>query len=45
MIEVEDLGWEAALVDIEGETILLLDALATDEQRTDAMLKVMSDTF
>lgn len=45
VIDVEDLGWDSALVEIEGESVLLLDVLLTDEQRREVLLDVMAGTY
>lgn len=36
-IDVPDLGWNGALVSIEGETLLLMDAGLSWDQRMDVM--------
>lgn len=42
-IEVAGLGWDGAIVDIEGQQILLLDASLSWDQRMDVMTEAMAD--
>ena len=42
VLDVENLGWSAALVEIEGETVLLLDVTLTCDERMDLMLEAMA---
>lgn len=42
-IEVAGLGWDGAIVDIEGQQILLLDANLSWDQRMDVMTEAMAD--
>ena len=41
VVDAENLGWDAALVEIEGETVLFLDAGLDHEQR----MEVLTDTL
>lgn len=42
-IDVAGLGWDGAIVDIEGQKILLLDARLTWDERMDIMTEAMAD--
>lgn len=45
VLEVENLGWGAALVEIEGESVLLLDVLLDCDQRIEIMNDAMAGKF
>lgn len=40
-IEVQGLGWDAALVKIAGESVLLIDAALSWDKRMDVMTEAM----
>lgn len=42
VIDVPGLGWEAAVVDIEGETLLLMDVALSVDERIGVMNEVMA---
>ena len=45
VVEVENLGWEAALCEIEGESVLFLDVMLTDDQRIEIMTDAMAGRY
>lgn len=45
VVEVENLGWECALCEIEGETVLFLDVHLSQDERVDIMTDVMSGRY
>lgn len=42
VIDVPGLGWDGAIVDVEGERVLLLDASLSWDERMDVMSDVMA---
>lgn len=45
VVEVEGLGWEAALCDIEGESVLFLDVGLTADQRIEILTDAMAGRY
>ena len=41
-LSVAGLGYEAAIIDIEGETLLLVDAALDSEERIEVMTRAMA---
>lgn len=45
VLEVENLGWEAALCEIEGESVLFLDVGLSADQRIEIMTDAMAGRY
>ena len=43
VIDVQGLGWDAAIVNIEGETVLLIDPALDVDERIKVMNEVMAE--
>lgn len=43
VLDVDQLGWEAAIVTIEGETLLMLDSALSVDDRIEALTQALDE--